>query len=331
MIPVPSQVLEQLAAFYGVQADQLRRFGGGREDSDGIVYSYPSGTGRQLLKILAIPEKDQHRGLFCLDERLRFVRFLGEHQAPIVYPLLSPQGNLYESTFMDGHLWVGYSMDIAPGELMDGKTWQPDFYRNWGKTIGMLHRLAKEYPAWENSIDPETGAAYLTWREEWQSFVDWCQDEDVKRKWGEIGARLAALPVTQEVYGFIHNDPHIMNLLFDGQKITVLDFDVANHHWFINDIAIACQGLLFSLAGGMERPVHHPQKVRDFLRLFMEGYETENHLPEGWLDQIDLFIAYRRLLLFTVMQGWINSKPDLLKSWKQMILEEPEVVGKISS
>jgi hypothetical protein len=26
------------------------------------------------------------------------------------------------------------------------------------------------------------------------------------------------------------------NMLADGERITLLDFDVANHHWFVNDI-----------------------------------------------------------------------------------------------
>ena len=63
------------------------------------------------------------------------------------------------------------------------------------------------------------------------------------------------------------------------------------------------------------------------MRLWLEGYEREHHLSREWLDQLDLFIAYRRVLLFTVMQGWLQSKPDLRSAWKQMILDEPVVIG----
>jgi len=48
------------------------------------------------------------------------------------------------------------------------------------------------------------------------------------------------------------------------------------------------------------------------------------------LERLDLFIAYRRILLFTAMQGWLQTKPDLRSSWKQMILSQPELVGNIS-
>ena len=68
-------------------------------------------------------------------------------------------------------------------------------------------------------------------------------------------------------------------------------------------------------------------KLLGFLDCFMDGYEREHHLAPEWLDRLDLFIAYRRILLFTAMIGWIQSKPEVHASWKAMILDQPEVVG----
>ena len=327
MIPVPQPVLESLGGAFGTTSADLRHFGGGSESSDGVVYAYAHRDARRLLKIMAIPAEDQRRGLFCLDERLRFMRFLGEHDAPIAYPRSSPGGRLYETFPFESHLWVGYSMDIAPGKSMKEDAWDEAFFCNWGQTVGMLHRLARQYPSWKASVDPDSGQELLTWRGEWDGFYAWCQDEEVKLKWVEVRQQLEALPITREVYGFIHNDPHVWNLLVDGERITLLDFDVANHHWFVNDVAIACQSVLFSLSGGMDRPVDDREKLRRFLGSFIEGYEREHRLAAEWLDRLDLFIAYRRMLLFTVMHGWIRSKPDMHAAWKRMILSSPEVAG----
>jgi len=123
----------------------------------------------------------------------------------------------------------------------------------------------------------------------------------------------------------VHNDPHIENLLYDGQTITLLDFDVANYHWFISDVAIALQALLFFKAGGMERPVSDPAAIEDFLTAFWRGYASENMLAPFWREQLDLFISYRRILLFCVMQGWLATVPETRASWKAMILSEPPV------
>jgi amicoumacin kinase len=327
MIPVPQTVLTSLAPLFGATAADLSRFGGGGEDSDGIVYAYLFGATRRLLKVMAISADMQRRGLQCLEERLRFMRFCGENGARIAFPQLSPQGRLYETFAFESHLWVGYTMEVAPGKTPKGDAWNPAFFRNWGQMIGRLHRLARQYPTWEASTDPDTGEAFLTWREEWEGFDRWCQDGEVRQKWAEIGRLLESLPRTREVFGFVHNDPHIFNLLADGDEITLLDFDVANHHWFVSDIAIACQSTLFSISGGMERPVSDRAKLMGFVEHFLEGYEREHHLTPEWLDRLDLFIAYRRILLFTAMYGWLQSKPEVLGSWKQMILEQPEVVG----
>ena len=328
MIPVPQPVPKPLAKTFGTKAAHLSYFGGGKEESDGIVYAYPFEDTRRLLKILAIPIEDQRTGLLCLNERLKFVRFLGENGAHIVFPQFSPQGNLYESSVLKNHLWVGYSMELVPGKTKQEKSWDPEFFKNWGQTIGKLHNLAQQYPSWQATVDPETGKELLTWHEEWESFHNWIQDDEVKLKWVEIKQRLKALPITRESFGFIHNDPHIWNLLVDGKRITVLDFDVANHHWFINDIAIACQNILIFLSGGMNGPVYNQDKLLKFLDFFLDGYSRENRLTPEWLDQLDLFISYRRILLFTVMNSWIQSKPKLHASWREMILSQPEIVGK---
>jgi Ser/Thr protein kinase RdoA (MazF antagonist) len=331
MIPVPGPVLESLAKLIGTEFAYLQHFGGGQESSDGIVYAYPHKGNRRLLKIMAIPVDDRRRGLLSLQERLRFVRFLGENGAPIVFPKRTPQGSLYETIDYDGNLWIGYSMDIAPGRTKREKTWDPQFFRSWGQAIGMLHRLAQEYPSWQAAVDPESGEKFLTWQAEWQGFYDWCQDDEVKSQWLQIKRQLEALPVARDSFGFIHNDPHIWNLLADSNRVTILDFDVANHHWFINDIAIACQNNLAFLSGGMGGPVRNRKKLLDFLSFFMQGYARENQLSPEWLDQLDLFIAYRRILMFTVMNDWIRSQPGLHKSWKQMILTQPEIVGSFSA
>ena len=122
MIPVPQTVLESLARSFGTTAAELSQFGGGREDSDGIVYAYPFGAARRLLKVLAFSIDEQRRGLLSLEERLRFMRFCGENGARIAFPLFSPQGRLYETFAFEAHLWVGYAMDVAPGKTPKGET-----------------------------------------------------------------------------------------------------------------------------------------------------------------------------------------------------------------
>jgi len=67
--------------------------------------------------------------------------------------------------------------------------------------------------------------------------------------------------------------------------------------------------------------------LRHFLDGFMDGYSWENKLDPFWLSQIDLFIAYRRIMGFIVMQKWLRTRPSQRAAWKAMILEEPLILG----
>ena len=154
---------------------------------------------------------------------------------------------------------------------------------------------------------------------------DWCADPEVKAAWEKMRRRLEGLPVNRGCFGFVHNDPHIQNLLYADRRIILLDFDVANYHWFACDIAIACQAMLFAQTGGMERPLSDQAALLAFLRDFRAGYEQENDLEPSWWEQIDLFIQYRRILLFTVMQGWLDTVPATRAGWKDMILRAPQL------
>ncbi len=329
MIPVPEPILVSLCAAFAIDRQSLAFLGGGRGDSDGIAYTYPWQGQTRVLKILAI-QGDQPAGLRCIEERLKFIHFLGEHGANIVYPIPCSNGSLLATVGAGdgGYTFVAYSMEKAEGSHPSPDQWNAPLYRAWGKTVGRLHRIAQVYPSWRCSVvDPASGETVLGWEQEWQGFYDMSEDAEIRQRWLAMRQRLEALPIRRDSFGFIHNDPHIQNILVSGEQIVLLDFDVANYHWFINDIAIAMQGLLFAKTGGMERPLVDAVPLRAFLESFMQGYETENHLDPFWLDQIDLFISYRRLLLFTVMQGWLGTKPDLRASWNAMIMEEPRLVN----
>ncbi len=330
MIRVPESILQTVSAAFAIDRQRLAYLGGGREDSDGIAYTYPWQSQARVLKIVAIMNEDP-AGLLRIEERLKFVHFLGEHGANIVYPIARPDGGLLATASDGAYTFVAYVMDKVDGSPPKPDQWDEALYRAWGKTVGRLHRITRLYPIWRGSeVVSGAGKALFGWEQEWQGFYETSADAEATQCWLAMRRRLEALPVARDSFGFIHNDPHIQNILVSGAsggQIVLLDYDVANCHWFINDISIAAQGLLFAKTGGLERPLVDPAPLRAFLEAFMQGYETENHLEPFWLSQVDLFISYRRLLLFTVMQGWLGTKPDLRATWKAMILEEPHLVN----
>jgi len=327
VIPVPQDVLETFRqAYAGSASAVLARFGGGFDDSDGTVYRLGDREDEHLLKIMHLGQGEARKALLHLAARLDFIDYLSRHGVPVIEPLPSLSGNLYESAADDSGTWAAYAMRKVGGETLSPTVWDPDFVRRWGAVIGMLHRVTQGYPDWHHCTDPESGEPTLTWESEWTFFDTRITDPDVKAQWEGIREALRGLPICKACFGFIHNDPHLWNLRVDGERVTLLDFDVATHHWFANDIAIACQHVLTRLSGGLRGPLHHPERLALFLRTFLDGYWGENDLDRVWLPRLELFFAYRRILSYTFMSGWYKARPERVVAWKRMILDQPPLL-----
>ncbi|MFN2302812.1 MAG: phosphotransferase enzyme family protein [Anaerolineales bacterium] len=324
---VPGTILDAFQSAYTSDTSVMIPYAGGQESSDGTVYRFQGDKADQLLKIMHLSSEDTSRAHLHFDARMNFLAFLSREGVPVIQPLPSLKGNLYECIEDQSGLWLAYAMQRVTGKTMSPKVWDPTFVQNWGRTIGKLHHVTQNYPDWRYCIDPKTNEPFLTWESEWQSFYDMCREDDIQMEWQNIKVILDSLPIRRDCFGFIHNDPHLWNLRVEGSHVTLLDFDTAIHHWFINDIAIACQYILSMHAGGFYGPVHHREFIIDFLREFMIGYDQENELDHTWLHRLDTFFSYRRVLLYIIMEGWRESKPDLQRSWKEMILNHPPVLS----
>lgn len=325
MIQITEAWLAAIADRFGTKLDALTYIGGGREESDGVLYGYrdPVTSRDMVLKILAIPQENQARAFKEMDERTRFVNFLGEHGMDIAYPVANRNQLILETLEVDGYILAAYAMHRIQGDTPKPEDRTKDFYIKYGQMVGKLHRLTQGYHKWQgNAPDGDNDGDVLNWRDEWSFFYNWCKDEEVKQGWRHVRSELERLPVTREGFGFVHNDPHIENIMLDRSgSIILIDFDVANFHWFANDIAIASQFLLFSPVGGMSGPFRDFGVFKSFYQHFMEGYEREHHLDSVYLEHLDLFINYRRMLMYTLSQQWLEHEPEQRASWKKMIAE----------
>ena len=171
-----------------------------------------------------------------------------------------------------------------------------------------------------------SGRSVLGWREDWLSFNDMCQNREVRNCWQSVRDRLEVLPVQRDCFGFIHNDPHAENILIIPNHIALVDFDVANYHLFINDIAITLHALLFKQTGGLNRPLVNATPLRRFLDGFMEGY--------SWVNNLDLLVKPDRSLYRLPADHRVHCHAELvankaiaMKCLEKMFLEEPPILG----
>ena len=330
----------ELCGRFGGDPATLAFFGGGQDWSDGVLFMFApeakAAPRDMVLKILEF-KKDDAQGLAIAEDRLRLVRGFGENGARIVLPEPSRGGAIFETVTEGGSLYMGYAYAKARGrsvEKRDRIAHQGAFYRAMGDVIGRMHAVSE---ARAETLSPDgtsdAGGSIKGWRNEWEFFRAWCKDEEVGAAWERLRDALAGLPVDKAGYGFVHNDAHVWNLIFDPDsqavrsggepEFTVIDFDCANYQWYMLDSAIALHSTLVFSEGGFESESGPPVGFRDrVFAAFWEGYRRHREPGREWLDRLDLFIQYRRCLAFMPFQEETAKHPEWRSRWKRRILEE---------
>jgi Ser/Thr protein kinase RdoA (MazF antagonist) len=107
-----------------------------------------------------------------------------------------------------------------------------------------------------------------------------------------IADDLAAYGMKPDRYGLIHADLVPENLLIDGNRIQVIDFDDAGFGWHLFELATS----LYFITGDDIYPT-----AREALIL---GYRSERELPDEALEWLPLFLAVRG----TTYLGWVHTR-----------------------
>ncbi len=322
-------MLRYFAQAYGITEHDLKHFAGGHEWSDGTVYEYIKDSKTYLLKMLHPSEKDKH-AYARTSERMQYLYYLGNNGVLIVNPIPSEDGSLIVQAESDGKKAIAYAWQKIEGKHFEGRTEAElkSFYFSWGKTIGSIHRLAKLYPDWQHSRSLDVaGNPLISRKAEYDVFYNWLQDEEVKQVWADVYGQMNRLPVNRDNFGFIHNDLHAGNLLINETGVYALDFDVANFQPFIMDIAIAFYSEFNRIRQYKLQDVFtdYHNAVMDNIML---GYNTENQLAKEEFDALDLFFAYRRMIMFCVFYNEVKAKaPDYLETMKKRIVDRESVLN----
>jgi Ser/Thr protein kinase RdoA (MazF antagonist) len=106
--------------------------------------------------------------------------------------------------------------------------------------------------------------------------------------------RLAHYGEGLDRFGLVHADLRLANLLVDGDRLGVIDFDDCGFSWFIYDFAAAVS--FFE-----EDPI-----VPALQDAWVEGYRTVSPLAEDDVAYLPTFIILRRILL----TAWIASHAE---------------------
>ena len=120
------------------------------------------------------------------------------------------------------------------------------------------------------------------------------EKEILERQEKTLRRRLAVYGKGADVFGLIHADMRLANLLIHDNAPRLIDFDDCGFGWH-----------LYDFAAGISFIEDHPD-IPSLLSCWLEGYESVRPLRTADRDEIESFIMLRRMALL----AWIGSHKE---------------------
>lgn len=181
-----------------------------------------------------------------------------------------------------------------------------EFAFNWGRSLGNLHSLSREFGkkhmlhtrrTWSQSswvVNSEKLLQEIATTEQKTIFL---QERD------RVLAYLNRLPESLNEFGLVHYDFHPGNILIKNGKTQILDFDDCCKSWFVWDFALPMHRL-----GGHMSNQGAKQKSK-----FIQGYRETAILSPKWESRIGHFERIRHLFMLC----WLSERQKEEK-WREV-------------
>ena len=184
-------------------------------------------------------------------------------------------------------------------KAIQGKQYESDElnlekFMYWGKALGKIHNISTgfvlpEKPTWKDHVSRIRSIVPKS------NNVIWRELDSVEKK-------LDQLPVKDRMFGIIHYDFEMDNLLWNEDSVGIVDFDDCAYYWYAADIAYAL------------RDLYNDQVIRfniddKRVQAFLKGYRSIQPITDEDLSHIPLFIRMHNLYTYARLYRAIEDKP----------------------
>jgi Ser/Thr protein kinase RdoA (MazF antagonist) len=249
--------------------------------------------------VLRVYRPEGRRAVEILSE-LAWMNALREDEPSLVPEVIRAPDGGEVIEFLRGPLptCFGVMFSCAPGhEPADDElaAWFPRL----GSITARLHQHARGWqpPTWFDRPRWDV-ATTLGDRPHWGPWHRSVDDPAERRQLGRLAEvvtmRLQRFGTGPARFGLVHADLRLANLLVDGERLTVIDFDDCGCSWFMYDLACA---LTFNEA--------HPD-VDGLIDAWVGGYREVEPLDKSDEAEIPTFLMLRRLLV----SAYVGLRPD---------------------
>ena len=297
---VSNDLLEFVSNKYGFDKNTLNFI----SESTNQIYSFQKNNKRYILRFSQQSAEHIHQTKAEMD----WLYYFANNKINVSLPIATCNGELVISTDDENNPYIISAYEALSGQFWDkndSKRWNEKVFFNWGRLMGEMHRLTKDYtPANETDIRSEFNGR--------NALADSISAyPSVNKIAEELIEEIMALPKNRDSYGLIHYDVHQWNLLIDGDKLNVFDFDDSLYGWFALDIGIA---LYHALWWGRKDDAGN-DFTNTIIENFLKGCLSANHLSKFWISKIPMFMKYRQICKFS----WFFNPENIDEHQKERI------------
>jgi len=257
-------------------------------DSTNQIYSFQKDEKRYILRFSNRPIEKTNE----TKAEMEWLYYLAKNNIGVGLPLKTENNELVISTQDSGENFIITSFESVIGEFWDKnnpKKWNERIFYNWGKAMGDIHRLTKDFSFSNDTIKRSS----FDGRFSLDDNVKNCPSVNTIVE--NLIKEMMSLPKDKGSYGLIHNDIHQWNFYIDGENINVFDFDDSLYGWFALDIGIA---LYHGLWWGRKDDAGN-DFTEKIIKNFLKGYLSANTLSDFWIAKIPMFMKFRQICKFS--------------------------------
>ena len=212
---------------------------------------------------------------------------------PVPRPVAGEDGRYLQQLGGREAVLFRFEAGSEPGEDSD----LADLFALLGRYAAQLHAQAKQWtappgfsrPAWTAEAILDADGLWGDWRR--APGVEGDVRTALDALDGRLRAKLTEYGRGADRFGLIHADMRLANLLIDGERVVLIDFDDCGFGWLVYDLAAA---LSF---------IEMRSDLDALIAAWVGGYEAERPLANVHREMIAPMILLRRMALI----AWIGS------------------------
>jgi Ser/Thr protein kinase RdoA (MazF antagonist) len=255
-------------------------------------------TGRRL--VLRVQRIGYHSPEEIVSELSWIAALITDEVIVTPRPLSDRDGQLLCSVPLNGTTRQVVAFEHMSGHEPDPAVSLPAWFLKLGALTARLHEHSRSWnrtPGFQRKtwdFDAMLGTRPL-WGD-WRAALGLRDSERqlLQRVADLLAQRVHAYGQPSHRFGLVHADLRLANLLVDGARLGVIDFDDCGFSWFFYDFAAAVSFM------------EHEPIVAELQRAWLEGYRQVAPVSKADEAMLPVFVMLRRMLL----TAWIASHSD---------------------